>query len=300
MKPAQCERMPAVSVIIVNYNAGSLLAEAVARVACSTVAVEIFVSDNGSSDDSLALLRQRLGDAPNIHIIENTANLGFARGNNAVLPMAGGDWLLFLNPDCLIQADTLERMLLAVDGRADVGMAGCLILNADGSEQTGCRRRIPTPWQALMRVVNLGKLLPSRSWAEDFNLTGTPLPGQPVDMEAISGAFMLVRRAALEKVGPWDEGYFLHCEDLDWCMRFTQAGYRILFVPDVVVTHAKGGCSLSRPVFVEWHKHKGMARFYRKFFRDRYPLALMGLVYLAVWARFAAKAVYLTLRRGHG
>jgi GT2 family glycosyltransferase len=126
------------------------------------------------------------------------------------------------------------------------------------------------------------------------------LPTSPVAVEAISGAFMLVRRSALETVGPWDSGYFLHCEDLDWCMRFKQAGYRILFVPDVVVSHAQGGCSQGRAVFVEWHKHKGMLRFYRKFYRESYPLALMALVYLAVWLRFAAKALALTLRRGRG
>lgn len=292
--------MAAVSVVIVNYNAGSLLAETVASVVRSTVPVEIFVSDNGSTDGSVDLLRQAMGEVAKLHIVENGANLGFAGGNNAVLPKTCGDWLLFLNPDCLIQPDTLKRMLAALDGQDNVGMAGCLIRNADGSEQAGCRRLIPTPWQALMRVVNLSRFFPSHPLAKDFNLTGTPLPERPVDMEAISGAFMLVRREALDKVGPLDEGYFLHCEDLDWCLRFTQAGYRILFVPNVVITHAKGGCSLSRPIFVEWHKHKGMARFYRKFFRDRYPLALMALVYLAVWARFVAKAVYLAVRRKHG
>jgi hypothetical protein len=128
-------------------------------------------------------------------------------------------------------------------------------------------------------------------------LLGTPLPDRPVEVEAISGAFMLVRRSALEKVGPLDEGYFLHCEDLDWCMRFKQAGYQILFVPDVVVSHVKGGCSVNRPVFVEWHKHKGMIRFYRKFFRQRYPGVLMGLVFAAVWARFLVKAIVLTLKQ---
>jgi len=288
---------PRVSIIIVNYNSGGLLAEAVARAARSTVPVEIFVADNGSSDDSVALLRQAMGGAANLHIIENRANLGFAAGNNVALPQTGGEYLLFLNPDCLVEPDTLERMLAAVESRPDVGMAGCLIRNEDGSEQTGCRRRIPTPWQALMRVVNLSRFFPSHPQFQDFNLTGTPLPTQATDMEAISGAFMLVKRSALERVGPLDTGYFLHCEDLDWCLRFTQAGYRILFVPDVVVTHVKGTCSAGRPVFVEWHKHKGMVRFYRKFFRDRYPAPLLWLVYWAVWTRFLAKAAWLALRR---
>lgn len=289
--------MAAIAVIIVNYNSGALLAETVASVARSTVEVEIFVSDNGSTDGSVDALKSAMGGAANLHILENGANLGFAAGNNAVLPRTGGDYLLFLNPDCRVEPDTLARMLAALEAQPEAGMAGCLILNTDGSEQPGCRRHIPRPWNALMRVAKLGKLFPGHPLFQDFNLTGTPLPAQPVEMEAISGAFMLVRRSALEKVGPLDAGYFLHCEDLDWCMRFTQAGYRILFVPDVVVTHVKGGCSTSRPIFVEWHKHRGMARFYWKFFRRAYPAPLLWLVYLAVWARFAAKALYYLLRR---
>jgi GT2 family glycosyltransferase len=124
-----------------------------------------------------------------------------------------------------------------------------------------------------------------------------PLPEKPVYKEAISGAFMLVRRSAMEDVGLMDEGYFLHCEDLDWCMRFRQKGWKILFVPDVEVIHAKGVCSHPRPVRVEWHKHKGMVRFYRKFFRHQYPFLLMWCVIGAVWLRFGVLAVLFTLRR---
>lgn len=263
----------------------------------SSLPVEVIVSDNGSIDDSVRLLRKTLRGVANLSIFENGENLGFAQGNNRVLPRAVGDYLLFLNPDCLIEPDTIARMIEIMEAHPDVGMAGCLIRNLDGSEQPGCRRYIPTPWRALMRVVNPPRFFTSNPRFQDFNLLGTPLPEQPVEVEAISGAFMFVRRSAFEKVGPLDEGYFLHCEDLDWCMRFKQAGYRILFVPDVVVSHVKGGCSVNRPIFVEWHKHKGMIRFYRKFFRERYPGALMWLVFIAVWTRFLVKALVLTIEQ---
>lgn len=263
----------------------------------STVPVEIFVSDNGSVDDSVPLLRKTHRKTPNLQITENGTNLGFARGNNRVLPQATGDYLLFLNPDCLLEADTLALMIQVMETHPAAGMAGCLIRNLDGSEQPGCRRYIPTPWRSLMRVLNLSRFFPSEDRFRDFNLVGTDLPKTPVEVEAISGAFMFVRHSALENVGPLDEGYFLHCEDLDWCMRFKQAGYQILFVPDVVVSHVKGGCSINRPVFVEWHKHKGMIRFYRKFFRSRYSGGLMWLVFIAVWTRFLVKATYLTFQR---
>jgi hypothetical protein len=110
----------------------------------------------------------------------------------------------------------------------------------------------------------------------------------------------MLYREAIESVGLWDEGYFLHCEDLDWCIRFRQSGWKILFVPDAPVVHHKGTCSRSRPIFVEWHKHKGMMRFYRKFFGKEYSSAFMWLVALGVWLRFGAVASYYTLRRaGH-
>lgn len=116
------------------------------------------------------------------------------------------------------------------------------------------------------------------------------MPGGPIDVEAISGACTMVRREAAAAVGPWDEGFFVHCEDLDWCMRFRAAGWRIRFVPDAPAVHHRGMCSRSRPLFVEWHKHKGMVRFYRKHFRHQYPLGLMGLVIAGVWLRFTVVA----------
>jgi GT2 family glycosyltransferase len=130
----------------------------------------------------------------------------------------------------------------------------------------------------------------------DFHLHKQPFPDAPLEVEAISGALMLVRREAMADVGPLDEGYFLHCEDLDWCMRFRKKGWKILFVPDAPVVHYRGTCSRSRPIFVEWHKHKGMMRFYRKFFRHQYPGMLMWLVALGVWLRFGAVAMYYTAR----
>jgi len=284
------------SIVIVNFNGGDLLTECVRSVLASTVPVEVLVSDNGSTDGSVAGLRRRLGDDPRLRVVENGANLGFARANNVVLPMTSGRYLLFLNPDCIIRPETIERMLAVMQAHPDAGMAGCLIRNLDGSEQPGCRRYMPTPWRSFVRVFRLSRIFRNSPRFSSFILTGQPLPERPAPVEAISGAFMFVRRSALEKVGPMDESYFLHCEDLDWCMRFRQAGFTILFVPDVEIIHAKGVGSAARPIYVEWHKHKGMIRFYRKFFRRTYPTLLLFVVTLAVWTRFAALAVMLAVK----
>jgi len=283
------------SVIIVNFNCGTLLTDCVRSVLESTAPVEVFVSDNGSVDDSIQHLRQEIYD-DRLHIVMNEKNLGFAKASNILLSEANGDFFLFLNPDCQIHPNTIERMWDAVVSRPDVGIAGCLVRNTDGSEQAGCRRRVPTPARTLIRVLHLDRPFPFLR-EKGMLLHKEPLPDMPQPVEAISGAFMLVRREALEEVGLLDEGYFLHCEDLDWCMRFRQKGWQILFVPDVEISHAKGVCSVNRPVRVEWHKHKGMIRFYRKFFRHQYPLPLMVLVIAAVWMRFVALSVVLTARR---
>jgi hypothetical protein len=288
---------PFFSALIVNFNGGSLLTAAVRSVLASSVTVELLVADNGSTDGSLELLRRSVGSDARLRIIENHCNLGFARACNLLLTQARGDYLLALNPDALIQPDTLERMAQALQTHPNAGMAGCLIRNPDGSEQAGCRRAVPTPWRSLVRVLYLHRFFPRHRYFRGFVLARKPLPSGPVPVEAISGAFMLVRRQALKQVGPLDEGYFMHCEDLDWCMRFRQAGWQILFVPDVEVVHYKGTCSQGRPIFVEWHKHKGMVRFYRKFFRHQYPLPLMALVMVAVWTRFGLHVARALIQR---
>jgi GT2 family glycosyltransferase len=286
-----------IDVIIVNFNSGVHLSRCVQSVLASTIPVRVFVIDNHSTDRSLSLLKNTVDVDPRVNITENKENLGFARANNQVLSMGKGDYVLFLNPDCIIESDTLECMLAVMESNRDAGIAGCLIRNPDGSEQAGSRRYIPTPLRSMIRVLKLSKLFHRYPRFGVFNLAGQPLPDHPVSMEAISGAFMFVRRMAIEQVGPMDDRYFLHCEDLDWCMRFRTAGWQILFVPGVEIIHNKGVCSADRPIRVEWHKHKGMVLFYRKFFRQQYPVGLMYLVTVMVWTRFTILAAHLSLKR---
>lgn len=285
-----------VSAVVVNYNAGSLLTPCVMGMIAQGVG-EVVVVDNASSDSSLVMLGKALRGNNRLHVIGSDRNLGFARGCNIGVSASSGDYLLFLNPDAKLEDVALERMLEALKSAPDVGMVGGMLCNPDGTEQAGGRRVLPTPRRAFVRAFGLSSFakLNPRLFS-DFLLHEEPLPSEPIPVEAISGACMLVKREALEHVGLWDEGYFLHCEDLDWCMRFQQKGWKTLFVPRARVTHHRGTCSRSRPMFVEWHKHKGMIRFYRKFFRDKYPGGMMALVTAAVWLRFCLVFGYHTMR----
>jgi len=280
-----------ISVVVVNYNAGQFLIDCVQS--ALPVVDEIVLVDNASKDGSVDRCIQQFPDESRLKIVRNSRNLGFAVACNAGFQQAQGDVVLFLNPDCQLDAAAVSEMLQVLQSDAAIGMVGGLLVNADGSEQGGGRRAVPTPWRSFVRAFGLSRF--ATRWPKlffDFHLHKQPLPTHPIEVEAISGACMLVKRQAVEAVGLWDEGYFLHCEDLDWCMRFRRAGWTIVFVPSAVVVHALGVSSRSRPVFVEWHKHKGMLRFYRKFFQHQYPGILMSLVAAGDCLRFAVVATY--------
>jgi GT2 family glycosyltransferase len=277
------------TIIIVNYNAGPFLRECLESLAECPADKEIIVVDNASTDNSLSFL----DDVANVRVLRNERNKGFAAACNQGLSIAGGETVLFLNPDCSLDGEVIPRLLKALHSKKNVGMVGGLLVNPDGTEQGGGRRAIPTPWRSFVRAFGLSRF--AHRWPKlffDFHLHRQPLPSRPIEVEAISGACMMVKRSAIESVGLWDEDYFLHCEDLDWCMRFRQAGWSILFVPTARVTHALGACSRTRPWFVEWHKHKGMLHFYCKFFRHQYPGVLMWLVTVGVWIRFIAVCLH--------
>lgn len=283
-----------ISAIVVNYNAGGLLRDCIESLRACPIVSEIIVVDNASHDGSLDAIQ----DLQGVTIVRNSQNLGFASACNKGIELARSSCLLFLNPDCSFEKGTIIRIAKYLDRDVKAGMAGGLLINPDGTEQNGSRRSIPTPWRSFVRAFGLYRL--ADRWPRlfyDFNLHNQPLPTAPIEIEALSGACMLVKRKAIDDVGLWDDGYFLHCEDLDWCMRFRKKGWKILFVPSARITHVHGACSVNRPIFVEWHKHKGMMRFYRKFFQHQYPGVLMWLVALGVWLRFAAVASYHIIRR---
>ena len=288
-----------VSVIVVNHNAGSFLDACVQR--ALNEAREVIVVDNASSDDSCRGIQNLFGSEGRLKLTLNSQNVGFSVACNMGAALASGMYLLFLNPDCMIEPGALGKMLAALEHDRHVGMVGGFLINPDGTEQPGGRRAVPTPWRSFVRAFGLSRF--RERWPRlfaSYDLCAQPVPAEPVEVEAVSGACMLVRRAAFDDVGQLDEGYFMHCEDLDWCMRFRQKNWKVVFVPGARVIHHLGVCSRARPVFVEWHKHKGMVRFYRKFFSHQYPGPLLVAVMCAVWARFLAKVMAIQTKRLFG
>jgi len=275
-------------VVIVNFNAGAVLIDAVESVLRSPSVVRVYVVDNASTDGSLDLLPR--GHDDRLTIIRNTANLGFAAGNNLALMRAASENVLLLNPDCRVAEGAIERLITALWSADRVGMVGPLLLNPDGSEQAGGRRRLPKPSFVLAQAIGaarLSRLLPFLPFRfPDFLQHRDPLPEGPVEVEAVSGACMMVRLETIADIGLLDEQYFFHAEDLDWCMRVWRRDWKILFVPDAKAIHHKGVSSRTQPLAVEYYKHSGMLRFYRKLLGETYPHWRLALVAAGVWTRF--------------
>jgi GT2 family glycosyltransferase len=285
-----------VSVVIVNFNAGEVLDDCLRSVLSQ--ARQVVLVDNASDPLGFEPVVARFAGKGRLSVVRSAFNGGYAYGCNLGIAACTEPTILLLNPDCVAAPGSIESMCAVLNQEPSVGMVGGLITYPDGTEQGGGRRAVPTPWRSFVRSCGLARF--SRRWPKlfnDFCLHLQPRPTQPISVEAISGACTLVKREAIDDVGMMDEGYFLHCEDLDFCVRFRNQGWDIRFVPDAPVMHHKGVCSRNRPLFVEWHKHKGMVRFYRKHFRRHYPAGLMGLVVLGVWVRFGAVASRLIARR---
>jgi GT2 family glycosyltransferase len=268
------------SIVVVAADSGPLLAKSVGSALASSVPVEVILVDNASSDGEVErVAAERAADA-RLRLLRNGANLGFGPACNRGAATARGDVLVFLNPDCELLEHSVGGMRETLRADERIGLLGVSVRDADGSPARGNRRRDPSLRRALASLSGLARF--ESRWPL---LQGVEMPPAPAQasaaefVEAVSGACMAMPRAVFESIGGFDEGYFLHVEDLDLCRRTRDAGWRVAMAGGLRVVHAQGSSSRSRPLFVSRHKHRGMWRYFRKF--D--PLAGNPLVSAAVW-----------------
>lgn len=275
-----------VTTIIVNYNAGETLQQCLEALLNSTVRTQITVVDNASSDKSAENLHKQFKNHQELNFLFNAVNLGFAPAVNLAARRAKTDWVLILNPDCIIEPETLGRLIGAMESDKHAALAGPAVLDEEGKMQRATLRRFPDPWKSLMAASGLWRL---GKWFPVFHgieVDAANLAANTERCEAVSGACMLIRRSALEDVGFLDEEYAMHCEDLDLMFRFRQKGWHCLFVPQARCIHKQGLSSRSRPSWVHFQKHRGMARFFGKFQAKSTFLPIRMLVYTGIWLRF--------------
>ncbi|MGD9021217.1 MAG: glycosyltransferase family 2 protein [Lysobacterales bacterium] len=283
--------------IIVNYNAGDALQRCVQAVREGDQGVKVTLVDNASDDGSAERLRSLYGDRQGIEFLFNASNLGFAPAVNAVARRSTADWILVLNPDCIVEEDTANRLLGALRDDPRAALAAPAVRDAKGRVQRATVRRFPTPKNSLMTASGLWRLGPWLPSLEGIEVRASELQGGATACEAVSGACMLIRREALEAVDFMDEKYTMHCEDLDLMYRLHQAGWHCLYVPGASATHLQGLSSRRRPSWVHYHKHLGMVRFFRKFQVAGTALPLRLLVYVGIWLRFLVLWPLVLIRR---
>ncbi len=227
-----------ISVIIVNYNVREFLNNALISLfkALEGYSAEVFVVDNASDDGSVELIQKNY---PEVILITNSVNVGFAGANNQALRRAKGKYILLLNPDTVVQEETFKKLIEFFSTHSDAGMAGCKILNPDGTLQLPCRRSFPTPWTAFTKTFGLSTLFPRSKLFAKYNLTYLD-PDSTYEVDAISGSFMMITREVYEKIGGLDETFFMYGEDLDWCYRVQQSGSKVYYVPTTSIIHYKG------------------------------------------------------------
>jgi GT2 family glycosyltransferase len=233
------------------------------------------VVDNASRDGSLGHLPRD----PRVRLLRNEANYGFAVACNQGAAATPAPYLLFLNPDCELPPDAVLTLRDALASDTALAILGAQLVNADGTPQAASRRRTPTPTVAIKRALGLGG---NTLEIEEPIDTGAAISY----LDAVSGALMLIPHRVFEMLGGFDEGYVLHCEDLDLCRRALHEGLRVGIANRVRVVHHKGTSSRARPAWVEWQKHRGMLRYFRKFDAAASPLWLRIAVPLGVWLRF--------------
>ena len=226
------------SIIIINYNVKEFLQNLLHSIekASANINKEIIIVDNASDDGSVELIKQRF---PSCKLISNDKNLGFGKANNQALKIATGKYFLLINPDSIVSEDTFDKMIAFFKKNSEAGLAGCKILNPDGTLQLACRRSYPGPWTSFCKVTGLSNLFPRSKIFARYNLTYLD-ENKTYEVDAISGSFMMMRKEVYDKVGGFDEEFFMYGEDLDLCYRIKSAGYKVFYVHRTQVIHYKG------------------------------------------------------------
>lgn len=275
-----------IAAVVVSYRSASTLDECLVRLRAARGVCQVRVVDNGSDDASLEILQRHALADPRVRFIANPDNPGFGVACNQGAADSDSPWLAFVNPDLQVRPDSLERLRAHAQALGGEALLGADLLGEDGVRDGAARRRDPD-FGAMLRAPGGGARLevamdPERAL-------------QPV--EAVSGALMLMPRVLFERIDGFDERYRLHAEDLDLCRRARLAGATVAVANDVAVLHARGVSSRSRPLFVEWHKHRGLWRYFRKFEADRRGPATRAAVFAAIWAHFVVAAPRAFARR---
>jgi N-acetylglucosaminyl-diphospho-decaprenol L-rhamnosyltransferase len=283
----------ALDVVIVSYRSRELLRDCLAslRAHGPSSPMKVVVVDNSSGDGTTEMVA---ADFPEVELIASPTNLGFAAATNLGAKRGRAPYVLALNPDTVVTEGALDTVLAAMEAHPDVAVAGARLLRPDGSLDHASKRSFPTPLSALGHFTGVGRRPGSTGRLAAYR--APDVESGPVD--AVNGAFMLMRRSAFEQIGGFDEGYWMYMEDLDLSYALAQQGWGTWYEPAATVMHVKGGTTGGeRSVRLNWAFHRGMYRFYRKHYAPDRSRAVNGVVYVGIAVKLATAVAHSLLRR---
>ncbi len=282
------------SIIIISFNTKDLTRECIKSIKRTVkLKYEIIVVDNNSEDGSVAELEKLKKDI-NFKIIKNRENYGFSKANNIGVREASGKYILFLNSDTVVYEKTIDGMVKFMEENKSCGASTCFVRLPDGKLDDASHRGFPTPGRALSHFSNLSKIFPRSKFFAGYNLTYLDIT-KTHEIDALAGAFMLVRREAGEQVGWWDEDYFFYGEDIDFCYGLKSLGWKIYFVPEFEILHYKGvsggikkqskhltSATYETRKRATSERFKAMKIFYDKHYKEKYPGFIRLFVMLGI------------------
>ncbi len=271
------------SIVIVNYNVRYFLEQALGSVrrALRHIDAEVWVVDNNSVDDSVRMVEEKF---PEVKLIVNHDNPGFAKANNQAIRQSSGEYVLLLNPDTLVEEDTFEKCLAFMDTHTDAGALGCKLIDGSGKFLPESKRGFPSPWVAFCKTFGLSAIFPRSKTFNRYYL-GYLDADQTNEVDVLAGCFMFIRRSALDRAGLLDEAFFMYGEDIDLSYRIIQAGYRNYYFPETKIIHYKGESTKKGSLNYVRTFYQAMIIFTQKHFSGRKAGLFVSMLQAAIWLR---------------
>jgi GT2 family glycosyltransferase len=268
-----------IGVVVVTYNSAETVQRCLRSIHANPAVSRIVVIDNHSSDGTAAQVQEVSFDEPRLRFFRNSRNHGFAMACNQGASALAEPWVAFINPDVYLESDTLTRLLAHAIERAGAGLLGVELHDVNGDTDRNSRRQ----------DISLVRLLRDIG---DRDSVYVEADGEPVQqVEAVSGALMLMPSNLFVQLGGFDEEFRMHAEDLDMCRRVRDAGYEVLVANDIRALHIGGVSSRSHPLWVEWQKHRSLWRYFRKFEAQQTAAWMRPLLWLGLWAHFVLTVI---------
>lgn len=289
------------SIIIVHYRTFELTKQAIESIISKDhpFQYEIFLVDNASFDGSLENLQEDFAreiDNQLIKVIANNHNNGFAHANNLAIKKSKARYILLLNSDTVVLNNCLSKCLNYMEKDKDIGALGCKVLLPDGSLDKACRRSFPTVSVSFYRMSGLSRLFPKSKRFGKYNLTFLD-ENQTYEVDCLVGAFMLVKSKTIQEVGLLDEQFFMYGEDIDWCYRIKEGGWKIVYYSEAEILHCKGGSNNKQTKACLIREfYRSMYLFYQKHYRDNYSFIITGITYLGIKGICALKLIFNRLK----